>query len=198
MDPQQLREDLVHGESEDLRRRRAIIGLSFLGMAAMGVVTLLQTGIVRHLPDPPLGNFCSDKVNCSLDAYHFGAPDGTMGVASFAANLPIAAFGGQDRARTQPWAPLLAAGKAIVDGAIAGYYFYLMPAKEKAWCPYCITGALASLGILALTLPEARKALAAISGEPATERDAGVQGQHAEHGPASDRPLARAESAAPA
>ncbi len=34
-----------------------------------------------------------------------------------------------------------------------------MPAKKKAWCGYCIVGALANFGIAALTLPEAKKAL---------------------------------------
>lgn len=165
MDPQQLRQELQHGETDDLKRRRGIIGLSFLGMAAMGAVTLLQTGIVKHLPDPPLDSFHSDKVNSSEDAYQFGTPDGTLALATLAANLPIAAFGGQDRARKQPWVPLLAAAKAVVDAAGAAWYFYLMPAKEKAWCPYCITGALANWGILALTLPEAREALAAMRGE---------------------------------
>jgi hypothetical protein len=37
-----------------------------------------------------------------------------------------------------------------------------MPAKEKAWCGYCITGALANIGIFALTLPEAKEALATL------------------------------------
>ena len=31
----------------------------------MTAVTLLQTGIVKHLPDPPIGNFDSDRVNSS-------------------------------------------------------------------------------------------------------------------------------------
>ncbi len=127
-------------------------------MAALGAVSLLQTGLVRHLPDPPIDGFDSDKVNLSDSAYRFGAPDGTLAVASLAANLPLAAFGTEDRARSQPWAPLLAAGKALADAIIAGWYFYQMPAKEQAWCGYCITGALANFGILALAVPEAKEA----------------------------------------
>lgn len=59
--PQQLRHDLQQDETSDLRLRRGIIGLSLIGMASMTAVTLLQTGIVKHLPDPPVGNFDSDK-----------------------------------------------------------------------------------------------------------------------------------------
>ena len=60
--PQQLRQQLQQGETSDLRRRRGVIGLSLVGMGCMTAVTLLQTGIVKHLPDPPIGNFDSDRV----------------------------------------------------------------------------------------------------------------------------------------
>jgi hypothetical protein len=33
-----------------------------------------------------------------------------------------------------------------------------MPAKEEKWCGYCIVGAMANVGIAALTLIEAKKA----------------------------------------
>lgn len=164
MKPEQLREDLQQGRSDHMHRRRMIIGLSFLGMAALGAVSLLQTGIVKHLPDPPVEGFDSDKVNSSDSAYRFGAPDGTLAVMSLAANLPLTAFGGESRERDQSLVPLLAAGKAAVDAAVAAWYFYQMPAKEKAWCGYCIAGALTQWGIFALSLPEARDAWEAMNG----------------------------------
>lgn len=157
--PEQLRRELQEGKSDDLRRRRAIIGLSLLGAAAMTAVSLFQTGVVKHLPDPPIDSFDSDKVNSSETAYMLGVPDGTLSLASLAANIPLAAFGGARRAEEQPIVPLFIAGKAAVEAVVAGWYFYQMPAKEKAWCGYCIAGALTNFGIFALTLPEARKAL---------------------------------------
>jgi uncharacterized membrane protein len=160
--PQELRQDLQEGDTPDLRRRRGVIGLSLLGMASMAAVSLLQTGIVKHLPDPPLRGFDSDKVNSSETAYRLGVPDGTVSLAGLAANIPLAAFGGADRVRQQPWVPLLAAGKAAVEAAAAAWYFYQMPAKERAWCGYCILGALANVGIFALTLQEARRAIAVL------------------------------------
>jgi uncharacterized membrane protein len=153
-----LREDLQNGTSENLSRRRKIIGLSLVGMAAMTAVSLLQTGIVKHLPDPPIDSFDSDKVNSSDTAYALGTPDGTLSLASLAMNIPIAAYGDDSRHEETPLVPLAAAGKAVVEAAVAGWYFYQMPAKEKAWCGYCIAGALTNLGIAALTLPEAKQA----------------------------------------
>jgi uncharacterized membrane protein len=159
LEPQQLREELQEAQTPDLGRRRGIIGLSLIGIASMAAVTLLQTGIVRHLPDPPLESFDSDRVNSSDTAYGLGVPDGTLGLASLASNVPIAAYGGAERAEHMPWVPVLAAGKAAVEAAVAGWYFYQMPAKEKKWCGYCITGALANVGIFLLTIPEARRAM---------------------------------------
>ena len=160
LSPQRLRHELQEVETGDLKLRRGVVGLSLVGMAAMTAVSLLQTGIVSHLPDPPFESFDSDQVNSSDTAYQFGVPDGPLSLASLAANIPLAAYGGADRARRQPWVPLLAAGKAAVEAVAAGWYFYQMPAKEKRWCGYCIVGALANFGIFALTLPEARKAFA--------------------------------------
>ncbi|MGI8741151.1 MAG: vitamin K epoxide reductase family protein [Bryobacteraceae bacterium] len=158
----QLREDLQRGDSQDLKRRRAIIGLSLTGMASMAAVSLLQTGMIKHLPDPPWDSFDSDKVNLSDAAYALGVPDGAVSLASLAVNVSIAAFGGATRAQSQPWVPLAAAGKAAIEAAVAGWYFYQMPAKEKAWCGYCIVGALVNFSIFALTIPEARKAFSSV------------------------------------
>jgi uncharacterized membrane protein len=157
----QLRRELQEDESRPMWRRRAIIGLSLVGMGAMTLVSLFQTGMVKSLPDPPVEGFDSNKVNSSETAYMMGVPDGTISLASLAVNIPLAACGGPDRAQREPLLPLLAAGKAAIEAAIAGWYFYQMPAKEKAWCAYCIVGALANFGIAALTLPEAREALRA-------------------------------------
>lgn len=161
-EPQQLRRELQEGKTEQLKLRRGIIGLSLIGMGAMAAVSLLQTGIVKHLPDPPINSFHSDKVNSVDTAYMLGVPDGPLSLASLAANIPIAAFGGINRAQDRPWIPLFAAGKAAIEAVIASWYFYQMPSKEKAWCGYCITGALANVGIFALTLPEAKEALATV------------------------------------
>jgi len=155
---QELRRELQESNESDLRVRRLIIGLSLVGMGAMTAVALFQTGIIKHLPDPPLKDFDSDKVNSSDTAYALGVPDGTLSLVSLAANIPIAAFGGENRAETQPLVPLAAAAKASVEAVVAGWYFYQMPTKEKKWCGYCIVGALANFGIAALSLVEAKKA----------------------------------------
>ena len=79
MDPTQLSLELRHGQSPDLKRRRWIIGLSLLGVAAGQMVSLYQTGIIKHLPDPPLDVFNSDKVDASDYAYkRMDTPDALL------------------------------------------------------------------------------------------------------------------------
>jgi uncharacterized membrane protein len=159
---QKLRRELQKSGESDLNLRRGVIGLSLVGIAAMTAVTLFQIGVVKHLPDPPIDGFDSDKVNSSDTAYALGVPDGALSLASLAANIPLAAFGGANRAEQTPLIPIAAAAKATVEAAVAGWYFYQMPTKEKAWCGYCIVGAMTNWGIAALTLMEAKKAWKAL------------------------------------
>jgi hypothetical protein len=132
--PQRLRKELQNSEKADVNLRRAVIGLSLLGIGAMTAVSLFQTGIIKHLPD------------------------GTLSLASLAVNIPLSAFGGENRAQNQPLIPIAIAAKTTIEAAVAGWYFYQMPTKEKAWCGYCILGAAANFGIAALTLKEAKRA----------------------------------------
>src|SRR5437588_649676 len=83
-------------------------------------VFALQLGIVSHLPDPPIRGFDSDKVNTSKTAYPFGIPDGTLALSGFAGNILLAAWGDARRARKQPWIPIVAAGKALIEAGVAG------------------------------------------------------------------------------
>jgi hypothetical protein len=99
LDPQDLRQQIQHDDGPEMRLRRAIVGTSLVGMASMAAVSLFQTGVIRHLPDPPLAAFHSDKVNSSSTAYGYGMPDGPLTLAMHAANLALAAAGPPDRAR---------------------------------------------------------------------------------------------------
>lgn len=161
--PRDLRRSLQGDDSREMDYRRAIVGVSLAGIASMAAVSLLQMGIVRHLPDPPTRrpHFHSDKVNSSEEAYSYGMPDGPLAVAMHAVNLVLAAAGPPDRHRQRPWLPIAAGFAAAAQAAVAAkYLFYQMPKVDKAWCPYCIVDALTHFATFALTLPEARKAAA--------------------------------------
>ncbi len=162
MAPRELKDSIRHDDRPEMNYRRAIVGVSLIGMAAMGIVTLLQTGIVKDLPDPKTKkpNFDTKKVNTSKEAYSYGMPDGPLVLVSHATNLAIAAAGPANRYEKRPWLPLAALATALPQAAIAAkYLFYQMPKVDKAWCPYCVVDALTHFATVALTIPEAVRAL---------------------------------------
>lgn len=159
--PHALRGDLrTNDRDPGILLRRALIGTSLIGMATMGIVTLFQSGAIRHLPDPPLEGMDSDGVNSSDTAYGWGMPDAPLSLISHAFNIAIATIGGADRIRQQPWIPLVASIAAAPSAAVsAKYVFYQMPVEEKGWCPYCIVDGLAHIAAFGFTLWESGKAL---------------------------------------
>lgn len=121
-------------------------------------------GFVKHLADPPIEGFDSDKVNASDTAYGWGMPDSPLSILSHAVSLVLATLGGADRANVTPWVPLAATAAAAPAAATsAGYLFYDMPVREKGWCPYCITDALMHMAVLGFTLWESKQALARLT-----------------------------------
>lgn len=157
--PREIARELYHAATGEMGRRRAIVGLSFFSMAALAPVCLLQMGMTEHLPDPPSDSFHADETNRSDAAFVFGIPDGPLAVASLALNLPLASFGGRDRVRRHPWAPLLAVAKAGVDVAINTAYFSRMARRKEPWGAYGVSATVGIFGILGLMLPEAGRAV---------------------------------------
>ena len=158
--PAALRRSLRETSTPEILLRRAIVGASLIGTACMAITTLFQAGMVKHLGDPPLKGFDSDKVNASDLAYGWGMPDSPLSMGSHAAAIAIATYGAADRAETQPLVPLASTLAALPAAATAArYLFHDMPVREKAWCPYCIVDALAHLAVLGFSLWESKKAI---------------------------------------
>lgn len=160
--PEALKESIRGDGRREMTFRRAIIGVSLVGIAAMSVVSLLQAGIVRHLPDPKTRkpHFDTDRVNTSREAYSYGMPDAPLTIAAHATSLAIAAAGPADRYEHRPWLPVLSSALALPQAVIAAkYLFYQMPKVDKAWCPWCVVDALVHFTTLGLTIPEAVKAM---------------------------------------
>jgi uncharacterized membrane protein len=143
-----------------LRERRVIAGLSLVAIGAMGIISLYQMGIIRHLPEPSLPHADSDKLGASAEAYsHFETPDAVLGVGNYATTLGLAAMGGMERAKTRRWIPLALAAKTGVDGFLGVKSIVDQRVKQKAYCFWCLIAATASMALLPFALPEAWAAL---------------------------------------
>jgi uncharacterized membrane protein len=159
MNPEKLSYELRHGSSRFLQQRRGVVVLSLTAMGCMGLITLYQIGILKHLPEPPLPGLDADKVDASTEAYEkFNMPDAVLGAGSYAVTLGLAAMGGEDRARTEPWLPLALAAKAGFDATQAAKLTYDQFAKHKAACSWCLIAAAATFATLPLVFGEAKAA----------------------------------------
>ncbi len=159
MNAEELSRELRTASTPELRRRRQIIGLSMLASASMAVITLYQTGIIKHLPEPPLPFLDADRVDASAEAYEkFNTPDAALGLASYAVTTVLAAMGGKKRA---PWIVAALAGKIAFDALNALKLTIDQPVKHRAFCFWCLIAASATFASVPLVVPEARQALRA-------------------------------------
>ena len=165
---ERVSDDLRRGSGDLLRRRRRVAALSAAAAGAMGAVALYQTGVVKHLPDPPLPGLDSDKVDAAGEAYvMFRTSDAALGVASYGATLALAAMGAGDRAREQPWIPLLLAAKVGADAAGAALLTLEQATKHRAFCFYCLLASAASLVMVPQVIPETKLAWRQLRGKKA-------------------------------
>lgn len=156
MEPTQLSQELRQGKNPNMSRRRAIIGLSTLGGSMGQLVTLYQTGIISHLPDPPGQQlFDADRVDASNYAYsRFNSPDGPIMVLNYALTAWLASAGGLDRARRNPLLPIPMGVKILIDGIVSAELAREEWSENKAFCEYCQVATVCSFASLVLAVPE--------------------------------------------
>jgi len=152
----QLSRELRTESSPDLRRRRGVVALSLTASAAMGLIALYQTGIIKQIPEPPLPLLNAEKVNGSAQAYRkFAAPDAVLGLGSYAATMTLASIGGKDRVHEMPLLPLALAAKVAFDVANAAKLTVDQWTKHRAFCIWCLIAASATFAMAPLVVPEA-------------------------------------------
>ncbi|MVN75445.1 vitamin K epoxide reductase [Hymenobacter sp. HMF4947] len=164
--PAELSRQLRLGHSPDLTRRRWIIGLSFVTAVAGQIVTLYQTGIISHLPDPPLAVFDSDKVDASDYAYkRLQMPDAPAMIITAGITATLASAGGQERATQQPWLPVALLGKTLIDLVTNVQLGREEWQENKKLCFYCQASTVAATATAILAVPEAIKAIKTLLGK---------------------------------
>jgi hypothetical protein len=102
MEATAIRNELRDGSSSDLDKRRKVILLAALGLIDFSVISLYQTGVIKHIPDLPYRLFDSDRVNGSENAYRFGAPDAPISAVAYATAMVLASAGGSEKTERKP------------------------------------------------------------------------------------------------
>lgn len=165
MSPHELSYELREGAGKYLKQRRGVIGAGLLAAAAMGAVALYQTGIIRRLPQPPLRGFNTNKVHGSAQAYALlHTPDALLGMGSYALTAALAAHGGEDRVRQNPWVPLALGCKTALDSAVAAKLTYDQARKLRAFSVWSLFISACTYAMFLFALPEAMAALRELIG----------------------------------
>lgn len=159
MNVEAIRNTLRNEQSEDLNRRRKLIALSALGLVDFSIISLYQTGVIRHMPDLPHPLFASDEVNAAKDAYMFGVPDGPISAVVYGLTMVLAAAGGSEKADRSPIMDVALGATVAGNAAGALYYLQNMLFKQKKICLYCVTGAAINLASAVLIAPTVIKSI---------------------------------------
>lgn len=140
--------DIIRQDNSDsTENRRDIAALAAAGLADFSLISLLQMGYFKKLPDLPGKVFDTVKVNTSKDAVIMGLPDGVISLGAYAATIFLAMAGTRFKKRSRLLD--LALGGVVLGQAVgAVQYLYKMAFVQKKVCVYCVTGAVINFASL--------------------------------------------------
>jgi uncharacterized membrane protein len=142
MKAEEIRDVLRTEQSEDIDRRRKVALLSAIGIVDFTIISLLQSGVIRKLPDLPYrAVFDTNGINTSKTSYGMGVPDATMSTVMHALEMALATAGGSQKASRKPVFDILLGGVVLGHALGAVRMTYNMFFRKKKICLYCLTGA---------------------------------------------------------
>ncbi|MDX5422206.1 MAG: vitamin K epoxide reductase family protein [Hymenobacteraceae bacterium] len=161
MKANEIRDALRKEQSENMDRRRQLVLLSAVGMADFNLISLLQSGVVRRLPDIPYRKvFDTNAVNTSKAAFKMGVPDAVISNVLFSVKMALATAGGSEKASRKPIFDLLLGAVSLGHAMGAAKMTYRMLFKQQKVCIYCLAGAgliFSSAAVIAPTVASSVK-----------------------------------------
>jgi uncharacterized membrane protein len=156
LSPSAISRTLRTDRNPALRSKRRIVALSALGLLDFSIISLYQTGVIKHLPDLPGKLFDSDYVNASDEAYQLGAPDAPISAVIYGLTMVLATVGGTEKTGRHPAFDLLLGTALLANAGGAANYLVNMVTKQKKVCLYCVAGAAINFASLAVAWPDIR------------------------------------------
>lgn len=143
-------------------RRVPVIGLALIGCAVASYLAAAQLGIVGRVWDPIFGPASSHAVLFSSISQMLPVPDAALGAVTYALEAGLAAVGGTDRWRRDPWL-VLAMGGLLALLALASVALVLIqPLVVHAGCTLCLASAAISFANAWLGWDEVASALGCV------------------------------------
>ncbi len=120
-----------------------LLGACCTALATLVPVAMYQTGLLKHLPDPPSKVFNSERIVSSKAAHPFGIPDALLGLGSFGITLALILL-----SKRSPVAKKLLGAKLIADAAAGTFNAGRQVVSFGKLCS-CCTGTAISAGVMA-------------------------------------------------
>jgi uncharacterized membrane protein len=121
----------------------AAVASTVAALTTLVPVAAHQLGLCRHLPDPPLALFDSDRITQSKAAHPLGVPDGLLGLASYSVTLALL----MAARRTRTVHPLLKI-KLALDASAATGNAVRQVVEFHRLCSWCTATALATVAVV--------------------------------------------------
>ncbi len=132
-----------HGNGHERKSDALLTAACCAALATLAPVALYQTGVLKHLPDPPSAIFDSDAIASSKAAHPLGVPDALLGLANFGATLALIFL-----ARRGGRARQLLGAKLTLDAAAGAFNAGRQVVSFGKLCA-CCTGTAISAGVMA-------------------------------------------------
>ncbi len=134
-------------KSAATENRRDVAAFAAAGLVDFSLISLLQMGYFKKLPDLPGKVFDTVKVNTSKDAVLLGMPDGVISLGAYTLTMLLAMAGSRFKKRSR-LLDLALGGVLLGQAAGAAQYMYKMAFVQKKVCLYCLTGAAINFAAL--------------------------------------------------
>ncbi len=134
-------------KSAATENRRDVAAFAAAGLVDFSLISLLQMGYFKKLPDLPGEVFDTVKVNTSKDAVLLGMPDGVISLGAYTLTMLLAMAGSRFKKRSR-LLDLALGGVLLGQAAGAAQYMYKMAFVQKKVCLYCLTGAAINFAAL--------------------------------------------------
>lgn len=146
---------MIIEDHEASRRRHSIVKLAAFAAANFTLGSLVQTGAIRRLPDPPIPGVDSYRVMTSRAAYPFGVPDAPVALAFHATVMALAGLAIRVRPRRQRLIDRLIAS-GVLAGAVGVARYAIEMVRLRRACVYCIAAGATMLAMVPPALHNAR------------------------------------------
>jgi uncharacterized membrane protein len=135
---------VTENSQQQLQAKKVVlVSACCAALATLAPVAFYQTGLISHLPDPPLPIFQSERIVSSKAAHPIGVPDSLLGLANFGATLALILL-----ARRSPLSRRLLGAKLSVDAVAAAFNVGRQVVRFRALCFWCTGTSLATAAMV--------------------------------------------------